>query len=1378
MLGSTTLGSPPSFCDSVPIYSLLTLKVRRKILGPTSRNMAKIEVIPSTPAAPSPRPRNFASKVRVNPCLGDFARSHSVNWCPPARIVPENEALASLKAAWKKNPGPVPQYNGYTPGKPLLCVDLFDFEIYRSPIVGHSARKSELISLHLLQVPSAKKLCFDGFLRVGGITHYVQGIEIEDCSIEGYGEDRHPDIVAYIQSEFASKNARYDVWYRLRQPSAVYKRFHEPFLWIAQLGKHVIDYMETQPIGSVTLGNFRKDFLRWLLRRFVRSKSFKAWHIESKERTDFRVAVHAYIDFIYHQAFNLSNLDLLTHPLWGECMVKGMAIVKPQPQIEQHTIATPVVYEAFKHMYFGNYIRALKASQKVEHEQEHRKRQLGFITASKNVPLATSTRVLQLYRGALVSIGDVVALRSNEVDRKVWRSSGDEWLAYVYDVKMRKDNIQELAVLWLYQSWDTSISKAKYAFKNELFFSDNCNCNEDKLLSTDVVGRYNVRWLPNAIPSSQFFVRQTYVTGESAFKTFKEEHKRTCMCKIKKTAPSQKFRRGDTVYITTTLKGEKILEPAIVWEMHDVGSRVTVRNFLRLGRDCASLAMDAGRTDIASNELVLTDEYSTIAISRLQRECFVRYLTKEQLHSIPSPYDRGGAGDRWFVSMSIALPDAQLRFLVQSPKCFREAPVTKCRKLKGLSIFSGGGSLDRGIEEGGGVEFHTAVDFSPHAIHTQRANARNPKICLYCGSVDDYLKAALKGTNRDLIAGIGKVEFLCAGSPCPGFSTLQQNFRSKASLRNASHISTFLSFVDLFRPLYGVLENVVSMASTRTGFEDENVLSSVIACLVSMGYQVNQYIMDGWNYGSAQRRSRILITIAAPGLTPVDQPWHTHSASYEVTKSKSLGNLPNGQRLGERESYPTPFPVPSAGQVAADLPDIGNGNAQTCVSFPDHRVFPLPTIMERSLLKHIPKSPPGCGYAEAMKLGLIPKMLQRNKTETGRSYTRIKQDGLIPCITTRLRIADSRNGATIHWAQDRPITILEARRAQNYPDDEPIIGTLAQQFEIVGNGVDRMVSLAFGLSLRQALEVTSLASNPLMTRNFIQDAEREIIVVDDSYDDDGYLTDATQSNMDLSSAQDASFRSKKTMAHAAIIPANSKANKNNKVKSFVTTYERSHPKKQSKSHKTAQTMTRNTVQDREREIIVIDDSNDDGYLTDATQSSRELSSAQDLVRSKKTITHTVIIPAKAGKNKAKSSERPHPKLQSESKKTEKRMAHTVTSKVNELSMSTTKSFFKSAKTSLPRKRARRDEIEYDGKGTTSVEAPRVGPRKRTRTFIISRSSSVLTDKSTDFQSQRDLRATSISSTKSRHTRPPGFGVDFAPVIWNKRPELSRFQYHI
>jgi DNA (cytosine-5)-methyltransferase 1 len=331
----------------------------------------------------------------------------------------------------------------------------------------------------------------------------------------------------------------------------------------------------------------------------------------------------------------------------------------------------------------------------------------------------------------------------------------------------------------------------------------------------------------------------------------------------------------------------------------------------------------------------------------------------------------------------------------------------------------------------------------------------------------------------------------------PGFSSLQQNIFSETSLKNASHITSFCTAVDILRPQYAVLENVVSMAYKRKGFEEQNVLSQLVACLVGLGYQVNQYIMDSWSYGSGQHRCRIILTIAAPGLEPITKPFHTHSRPSGDTVGRSLGELPNGQRFGQREQYATPFTHLSASVITSDLPDIGNGNIKTCIKNPDHRVSQQPGPKDRALLRCIPRYPPGCGYKEAHDRGLIPLSLQKSKKETGKAFKRIKEFGLVPTITTNLNMQDSRNGAIVHWSQDRPITILEARRTQGYLDEEPIIGDLIDQYRIIGNGVDRKVSFALGRALCQSVvkniqrnEATGVFTES--TEEILVDAEEDV----------------------------------------------------------------------------------------------------------------------------------------------------------------------------------------------------------------------------------------------------------------------------------------------
>ncbi|KAL5118427.1 hypothetical protein ACEQ8H_003603 [Pleosporales sp. CAS-2024a] len=956
-----------------------------------------------------------------------------------------------------------------------MIAELDDFEVYVAPN-GPKARSFELLGLHHLEVPRSKKMFFDGFLRVGEIEHYVEGIPIDDYSIEGYGNIEDSKVTVYIQSASTSKDPTDDVWYRLQKPSCAYSKHHKPFLWVAQLSKHVLDFIEEQPRSSVGLHSFRQHFGTWLKTRFQLQSSLEDWYYAIEQREDFRVCITAYIDFIYQQAYNLPNsVELLTHPLWAECMAGGQSIIEEQERIMKHTLATPYVHENFKHMYFGGEVRPMQLSNDVKSQQRRRLVQMGFSSANKH---SESKPEIRKYGTSRVHVGEVVAFHPDRADMRIWKNADWEWLLYVTDIQYLRCGTQRLFGLYLYRPRETNILTAQYRYQNELFFSDNCNCKEGALLSTDVNGQYQIEWSPSVIPHDRFFVRQAYITQDSSFTTLTEQHK-ICECKNK---PSSRinvngYQRGDSAYVVVRhTDGGEILEPVIITAEATHG--FIVRRFARLQRDFEEQVRNMRQDTIADNELVLTDTYERVAASDVQRQCQIRFIHKDDLlrYQVPFPYNRKGAGDYWFFSMGETLKKDHSRvvFLSRAPSYFREGSMLvdtlSTDKLIAMSLFGGGGNFDRGVEDGGAVDVRVVVEWDLAAISTQRANARDPDTQqFFCGSVDDHLNMVINGVHSQFVLGIGEINMILAGFPCPGYSTLQQDIFSPQSLRNASRITTICSYVDVYRPEYAVFENVVSMAHSRKGLEDQNVLSQLVACFVSMGYQVNQYIMDAWNYGSCQQRSRVIFTIAAPGLCMIQQPKHTHSLPRDETAARSLGVLPNGQRFGNREYYATPFPHVSAEAATLDLPDIGNGNIQTCVSHPNHRVSMQPSRADRALVACIPHDPPGCGYKEAFQWDLIPASLQKPGKESGNAYRRIRKSGLVPTITTGLSIQDSRNGATLHWEQNRPITILEVRRTQGYPDHEPIIGNLAAQYRILGNGVDRHVAFPLGLSIRKAM---------------------------------------------------------------------------------------------------------------------------------------------------------------------------------------------------------------------------------------------------------------------------------------------------------------------
>jgi hypothetical protein len=87
---------------------------------------------------------------------------------------------------------------------------------------------------------------------------------------------------------------------------------------------------------------------------------------------------------------------------------------------------------------------------------------------------------------------------------------------------------------------------------------------------------------------------------------------------------------------------------------------------------------------------------------------------------------------------------------------------------------------------------------------------------------------------------------------------------------------------------------------------------------------------------------------------------------------------------------------------------------------------------------------------------------------TSNAYGRQSPDRPFDTILTAPRIEDAKTGRCVHWRDPRPLTLMEARRAQGFPDDKVVLGLLAVKWRIVGNSVARQVAFSLGLAIREA----------------------------------------------------------------------------------------------------------------------------------------------------------------------------------------------------------------------------------------------------------------------------------------------------------------------
>ncbi|KAK5119424.1 hypothetical protein LTR85_007524 [Meristemomyces frigidus] len=979
------------------------------------------------------------------------------------------------------------------------------------PPVSEEKAVAELTRVHRrLHAESVPKPDYT-YLRLEDFSIFrpvTKGVPFSILTIDGYGDD---DVTTLrdricIQSPEAEYN---DVWYQLGKPAQEYRRFHTPFVWLAHFMKYYVDYLLSHE--QVALTKFRADFNTWLAERYGDTTEFASWLGEAK-LSDFRTTVAAHVGFLWKECYSIDDreIGLCKHPIWGEVDPLRLKAVPEQPSHEKHTVVTPFVYDSFKHMYFASHMEARPITNRAILEAVKKRKQEFKLT-----PLGTASQRDTPHRQQQssqhhsaedhldVHPGDVVCVRPDTESR--WKNQAVVWYAYVQSVRPTPEG-DVLDVLWLYVPGDTTLGLAYYPFQNELFLSDNCACGKEAINVDSVTGKLDVTWFatdPNAVAG--FFVRQKFRTIHDEdtydFMSLKESDF-SCRCDryvSMFTECQSKYNINDTVLVRqwNAEQGEDSLEPAQILAFDCARQHVVLR---RLARKSST------HSRARPNELVLTDDTFKKGPSMIVRRCHVRFINaKDALEGhLATPYDRNGAGDLFFI---VRTPDnrhpggfgtvlSPATGVADQHDCAKAtdsmplptegwdpAAAAADTKLKGMGIFCGGGNFDRGLEEGGAVKFLHGVDWARCALHSYRANTDAPDdLQFWLGSVNDYLAQTMAGSTKAMIARLGDFEFLSAGSPCPGFSGMQKYRESSQSLMNASLVASVVSFVDFYSPKYCMLENVPGMTKPPPGYgKDQNVFSQVLAAFVAMGYQVQQFLMDAWSFGSSQQRTRVFIIASAPGSEPLPAPQHTH-AHAKAMVVKSLGESSNGMRFGVRRNDFTTFPHVSASKAAADLPAVGDAQPQLCPRFPDHRTPNDHSFINRTRMAMVPILPHGANIVRAYYAGLLsgePEQFVKglNKvrfhTRSG-CYARVYQDGLFPTILTHLHMQDGKAGRCMHWQEHRSLTIMEARRAQGFLNHEVLVGAPTEQMKIVGNSVDRVVALALGLALRVSWERSAL----------------------------------------------------------------------------------------------------------------------------------------------------------------------------------------------------------------------------------------------------------------------------------------------------------------
>ncbi|WP_410814339.1 DNA cytosine methyltransferase [Micromonospora sp. 067-2] len=327
-----------------------------------------------------------------------------------------------------------------------------------------------------------------------------------------------------------------------------------------------------------------------------------------------------------------------------------------------------------------------------------------------------------------------------------------------------------------------------------------------------------------------------------------------------------------------------------------------------------------------------------------------------------------------------------------------------------LSLFSGAGGLDLGLEHAG-ISTLACVEMDAGARSTLALN--RPSWQLYEPS--DVNLAAEELRPRTLGLRARQLDLISGGPPCQPFSAAAQwNSTSRRGMDDprADALHGMLRLVAEFRPRAVLLENVAgffngpvsALPYLQAGFDEINIRYGT-------AYRLDVAVLDAADYGVPQHRRRAIAVARRDGKR-FYFPEPTHDAK-PVTAWDAMGDLPP-------ETW-----TPPAGAWTELLPSI----------------------------------PEGGNYLHMTAKGAGPELFG---WRTRYWSFLLKLARARPSWT--LPASPGPNTGPFHW-DNRPLTNRERMRLQSFPDSWRFSGSARAQTRLIGNATPPPLAEALGKQL-------------------------------------------------------------------------------------------------------------------------------------------------------------------------------------------------------------------------------------------------------------------------------------------------------------------------
>lgn len=353
-----------------------------------------------------------------------------------------------------------------------------------------------------------------------------------------------------------------------------------------------------------------------------------------------------------------------------------------------------------------------------------------------------------------------------------------------------------------------------------------------------------------------------------------------------------------------------------------------------------------------------------------------------------------------------------------------------------ISLFSGAMGLDIGLGKAG-LNIAIGQDFEPTCVETMKANGHKV--------LEGDIREIKPETLLELTGlHVGEPFMICGGPPCQPFSTAGK--RLGINDPRGSLFMDFIRMIDYIRPRFFVMENVKGIisaplkhvsAAERVKDDPEQRLGTVLDVILSefnkLGYKTVYGILDAVNYGVPQFRERFVL-IGSRDNEDIFLPMPTH---FQMHQNPDYRWKTVGDAIKDLENDPGEYTALSGDRkkYLHMVPEGGNWKD-------------LPQEI-------IPEAMGGAYESGGGKVGF---------------YRRLTYAQPSPTITT-----SPAQKATMlcHPKQDRPLSIKEYARIQQFPNDWKFAGTVSAKYRQIGNAVPVGLAEAIGKAIISTANKTS-----------------------------------------------------------------------------------------------------------------------------------------------------------------------------------------------------------------------------------------------------------------------------------------------------------------